>query len=102
MIGKFGQIQYRIIEGQLNFGNIIGENKIEKEQPFSLPSNEQSSKSKLEGIISNEMRRLSIKYFKGKTKMKFQIWTKDNDMENFIRNEFPDYKFLIDNFILQK
>ena len=34
--------------------------------------------------------------------MKFQIWTKDNDMENFIRNEFPDYKFLIDNFILQK
>jgi hypothetical protein len=73
MIGKFGQIQYRIIEGQLNFGNIIGENKIEKEKPLSLPSNEQSSKSKLKGIISNEMRRLSIKYFKGRTKMKFQI-----------------------------
>ena len=77
MIGKFGQIQYRIIEGQLNFRNIIGENKIEKEKPLSLPLNEQSSKSKLEGIISNEMRRLSIKYFKGRTKMKFQIWTKD-------------------------
>ena len=32
---------------------------------------------KLKGIISNEMRRLSIKYFKERTKMKFQIWTKN-------------------------
>ena len=104
MIGKFGQIQYRIIEGQLNFGNIIGENKIEKEKWLSLPSNEQSSKSNLERIISKEMNRLSIKYFKGREFKKNETpnWIHEyvNDMENFVRNKFPDYKFLIDNFIL--
>ncbi len=99
MIGKFGQIQYRIIEGQLNFGNIIGENKIEKEKPLSLPSNEQSSKSNLEGIISKEMRRLSIKYFKGREYNSNEISNLIdgyiNDLENFVRNKFPDYKFFL-------
>ena len=37
MIGKFGQIQYRIIEGKLNVGNTIEKNYREKEKPFSLP-----------------------------------------------------------------
>ena len=122
MIGKFGQIQYRIIEGQLNVGNLIEKNYREKEKPLSLPSNEQSSKSNLEGIISKEMRRLSIKYFKGREYNSDEISNLIdgyiNDMENFVRNKFPDYKFfyvlwlnqrlifhlefLIDNFILQK
>ena len=99
MIGKFGQIQYRIIEGQLNVGNIIEKNYIEKEKPLSLPSNEQFSKSNLEGIISKEMRRLSIKYFKGREYKSNEISNLIdgyiNDMENFVRNKFPDYKFFL-------
>ena len=68
------------------------------------------------------MRRLSIKYFKGREYKSNEISNLIdgyiNDMENFVRNKFPDYKFfyvlwlnqrlivhlefLIDNFILQK
>ena len=87
MIGKFGQIQYRIIEGQLNVGNIIEKNYREKEKPLSLPSNEQSSKSNLEGIISKEMRRLSIKYFKGREFNK-------NKTSNYVDEYVNDIKIL--------
>ena len=68
------------------------------------------------------MRRLSIKYFKGRDYIADEISKLTdgyiNDMENFVRNKFPDYKFfyvlwlnqrlivhlefLIDNFIFQK
>ena len=99
MIGKFGQIQYRIIEGPLNVGNQIKKNYREKEKPFSLPSNEQSSKSNLDRIISKEMNRLSIKYFKGREFKNNETsnWIHEylHDMENFVRNEFPDYKFFL-------
>ena len=99
MIGKFGQIQYRLIEGQINLGNIIEKNTIEKEKVPSLPSNEKSSKSELEEIVSKEMKRLSIKYFKGREfkNNETSYWINEyvNDMENFVRNKFPDYKFFL-------
>ena len=98
MLGKFGQIQYRIIEGQLNFGNIIEKNNIKKQKPLSLPSNEQSSKSQLEEIMSKEMKRLLIKYFKGRDyNTETSKWIDEyiNDMKNFVSNKFPDYKIFL-------
>ena len=99
MIGKFGQIQYSLIEGQINLGNIIEKNVIKKEEVPSLPSNEESSKSELEEIVSKEMKRLSIKYFKGR-----EFKTDDaskwidgyiEDMQIFVKNKFQDYKFFL-------
>ncbi len=99
MIGKFGQIQYRLIEGQINLGNIIEKNIIEKEKVPSLPSNEKSSKSELEEIVSKEMKRLSIKYFKGREYKKDEVskWIDGyiEDMQIFVKNKFPDYKFFL-------
>ena len=99
MIGKFGQIQYRLIEGQINLGNIIGKNIIEKEKVPSLPSNEKSSKSELEEIVSKEMKRLSIKYFKGREFKTNDVskWIDGyiEDMQSFVKNKFPDYKFFL-------
>ena len=45
------------------------------------------------------MRRLSIKYFKGRDYIADEISKLTdgyiNDMENFVRNKFPDYKFFL-------
>ena len=99
MIGKFGQIQYSLIEGQINLGNIIEKNVIKKEEVPSLPSNEESSKSELEEIVSKEMKRLSIKYFKGREFKKNDVskWIEGyfEDMQIFVKNKFPDFKFFL-------
>jgi len=93
MIANFGQIQYRIIEGKINYGKISYKNENQKliENPLS------NSKLNMEKILSDEMRRLSIKYFKGReyNYEKVSNWNSGyiDDMRNFVKYNFPDYKF---------
>ena len=63
MQNNFGQYQFRIFEGQLNFVNLTRQNNVEGVTQIPLGNNQQNSNSQFEEIIRKEMKRLSIKYF---------------------------------------
>ena len=88
------QMQYRIIEGQINIG------KNSNEKPLLNKGSEISKgNSELEKKLKEEMRRLSIKYFKGREYNQFQtskyVDEYINDMKNFVNMYFPDYNFFL-------
>ena len=97
MKSNFGQIQYRIIEGQINFEKF----SYNKEKPLLTNKIPETSdpKTELEKKLREEMRRLSIKYFKGreynKNKTPNYVDEYINDMKNFVKNYFPDYNFFL-------
>ena len=95
MIGNFGQIQYRIIEGKINYGKLLSY-KNENQKQIENPQLS-DSKLKMEKTLSDEMKRLSIKYFKGREYNQEQVtnWNSEyiDDMRNFVKSNFPNYKF---------
>ena len=104
MQNNFGQYQFRIFEGQLNFVNLTRQNNVEGVTQIPLGNNQQNSNSQFEETIRKEMKRLSIKYFKGREFDNISKWSDEyiNDMENFVRNKFPDYKFFLCVIAIEK
>ena len=95
-MNNFGQIQYRIFEGQINFGIHWYNN----EKPLLNKLSESSNpKSELEKKLREEMKRLLIKYFKGRdfkcNKTSNYVEEYIDDMKNFVKINFPDYNFFL-------